>query len=309
MRIWRQIEEVGSAHAMMMLAMMVRILPHPVLVLIAFPVSFFYYMFSRNARVVMKDYCRRISPIVGYRVGVWRIFLSFSITLIEKCESWIGKIDCRRLKTVGDIDLMNSYLKKGQGVLLIVSHIGSSEELRALSDQLNREYLGSQVPVLSLVDFSITDRFNHMLKKLNADSMMDILSIRDISVDSIERIQGVLDRGGIVVIAGDRSSDRNVVVDFLGAPACFPFGAFYLPLLLGVPSFFATCVRTKDIEFTKRYTVHIRTNMLDYEGIGRSQREAVVRSSCQRYVEFIESILKKNPCQWFNFYDFWAVAR
>ncbi len=303
---WQQETSVGSSLALTVMLALIRVLPHIVLVLIAVPVSFFYYIAAGKARKAMREYLDRIELITGRRFNTWKSFLAFSITLIEKCEGWAGKITCRnlRFKTAG-VAKFNDTLKTGQGVFLITSHLGSAEELRALAAELSVNELGKQIPVLSLVDFEVTDKFNDMLKKLNPDSMLNLLSVRTISLSSIEQIQTVLDSGGIVIIAGDRSGDKNIDAEFLGSAAAFPFGAFYLPAMLGVPSFFGICVRSSDISFAGSYEVYVEENSTRLEKDSKTARGVFAEQSCRSYVSFLEKYVLQYPYQWYNFYDFW----
>lgn len=91
---WQQETSVGSSLALTVMLALIRVLPHIVLVLIAVPVSFFYFIAAGKARKAMREYLDRIELITGRRFNTWKSFLAFSITLIEKCEGWAGKITC-----------------------------------------------------------------------------------------------------------------------------------------------------------------------------------------------------------------------
>lgn len=307
MKKWQQTGDIGNNIGFSIMLFLIKILPHALLILIAFPVSAIYFFVAGTARKAIRKYLDKVEPLAGKKLSVWKSFVAFSITLIEKCEGWVGKVNYSHLHFRDDsVDELNNTLKSGKGVFLIVSHIGSAEEMRALSEELSKNKLGMKIPVLSLVDFEVTDKFNSMLKKLNPDSMLNLLSVRDLSIDGIERIQTTLDDGGIVIIAGDRSGDRNIEVDFLGEPAQFPFGAFYLPLLFESPSFFCVCVRTRDMSLKKSYEIYVELNMNGFEKPGKSARKAFAESSCKKYAVFLEKLVQKYPYQWYNFYDFWS---
>ena len=307
MRVWQQMEEVGGALGVRTLSLFVRVLPHPILVMIAAPVSFYYYLKVGPARSAIKLYARHVKKATGRKISAWKCFFAFSITLAEKYESWLGKINASRLDIQGDVDAMHSLLKRGKGVFLIVSHIGNSEELRALSDELSVMGLDRKVPVLSVMDVDVAGRFNNALKGLNESSSYNILNAREISMESIEEIENVIEAGGIVVIAGDRSADRNIMAPFLGEAAPFPLGTFLLPALLSAPSFFGVCLRKRDISFRKDYTVYIKASRESWEGMTRKERKSHAEKACLDYASFLEAVVARHPYQWFNFYDFWRA--
>ena len=307
MKKWQRTGDLGSAFWFSVMLSLVRILPHAVLVLIAFPVSAVYFVIASGARKATRKYLDKVASFTGRKLSVWKSFLAFSITLIEKCEGWAGKLDYSHLHFHADsVDEFNDALKSGQGVFLIVSHLGSSEEMRALSGELAKNKLDMKIPVLSIVDFDVTGKFNAMLKKLNPDSMLNLFSIRNMGPEGIGIIQETLDRGGIVIIAGDRSGDRNIETDFLGESAPFPFGAFYLPSLFGVPSYFGICVRSRDISFKKSYEIYVERNRNKPEGQTKSARKLFAGASCSDYAVFLEKHTLEYPYQWYNFYDFWS---
>lgn len=306
MKKWQRVEAVGGDFALALMFRLVKILPHALSVAIAVPVSVVYFITARKARKAIRGYLDKAEKATGRKLSTWKSFLAFSITLIEKIEGWAGKMNYSHLhsKTSG-VEKFNATLKSGKGVILITAHLGSAEELRALSTDFSEIELGRKAPILSVVDFDGTAKFNSMLKKLNPDSMQNLLSINSMTIADIEKIQETLADNGIVVIAGDRSGSRNIDAEFLGEPAPFPFGAFYLPALLAAPSFFGVCVRSADISFKKSYEIYVEENRATPAQGNKAGRRMFAEASCKNFAAFLEKNTLKHPYQWYNFYDFW----
>lgn len=305
MKRW-QTEEVGGAWVFVLMSFLFRILPHFLLVLIAYPVSLFYFLFGAKARQGLKSYHEHIQSITGRKLNPYLHFLSFSITLVEKAESWIGKIGYRHLNfTDDDVDLFNESLIKGQGVIALVSHVGSSELLRALSAELAKERVGHQIPITCIVEFEVTDKFNSMINKLNKDSTLNLMSTRSLDIGSIERLQKTVSDGGIIIIAADRPSARNLELEFLGSKAEFPYGAFYLASLIDAPTFFVHLVRRRDFGIRRCYDVFVRKNSTAIAGDGRKDRRLYAERTAQGFVENLEENCLRHPYQWYNFFEFW----
>ncbi len=305
MKRW-QTEEVGGAWVFILMGILFRILPHFLLVLIAYPVSLVYFILGKKARLGLRSYHENIRKLTGKRMSPYLHFLSFSITIVEKAESWIGKIRYEHLHFNGDdVDVFNRMLIEGQGVIALVSHVGSSELLRALSSSLAKERVGHQIPITCIVDFEVTDRFNSMINRLNRDSKLNLMSTRNMDLGSIERLQKTISDGGIVIIAADRPSERNLRLEFLSQVAEFPYGAFFLASAIDAPSFFVHLVRRKDFGIRRCYDVFVERNGNVPSGEGRSQRREFAERSARSYVSNLEKNCLRHPYQWYNFFEFW----
>jgi predicted LPLAT superfamily acyltransferase len=108
-----------------------------------------------------------------------------------------------------------------------------------------------------------------------------------------------LANGEIVSIPGDRiyGSPRFLECDFLGSKARFPLGPYAMALQRGVPT--VTIFVMKESAY--RYTAYIR-RIEATEGKTRQERAA---SLAQHFAHELETILRKYPEQWFNYYEFW----
>ncbi len=68
----------------------IRILPGIVVRIFAIPVGFFFWLISGSERKAIAGYLKRVRP--DRKPYTLPLFLAFSITIIEKVESWAGKI-------------------------------------------------------------------------------------------------------------------------------------------------------------------------------------------------------------------------
>lgn len=307
MRNWQKVDEIGTVFAFKLMAFLLRVCPHWLLVCIAYPISFFYWIGSKKSRKAVSNYSKHLSTFCGKKVNSWKVFLSFSITLIEKGESWAGKVKYKYFHfNDDDLKEYQNNLLSGKGAIVFVSHLGSSELLRAVSEEMINQQLKNEIPVLSIVDFYGTDKFNNMIKQINPNSMMNVMSIRNMDIGSIEIMENVLEKGGLVIIAGDRSGAKNIKHDFLGEIADFPEGPFLIASLLNVPGYFISCLRTKDFSFRRSYEIFCRKICDEGEIIGRNKRRLAMGETLNKYVSYLENLTLKFPYQWYNFYNFWS---
>jgi predicted LPLAT superfamily acyltransferase len=107
-----------------------------------------------------------------------------------------------------------------------------------------------------------------------------------------------------VVIAGDRTPvgghGRVSRVPFFGRPAPLPQGPWVLAALLGCPVRLLFCLRT-----TAGWEVAIE-DFAERVVLPRGDRQAMVEGYATRYAGRLEAWARRDPLQWYNFFDFWA---
>ena len=312
----QQSEQAAGYWQLKLLLVLFRIFPVFILRLMAFPVGFFYFLFSKRGRIESRCFLKKVAPFIDDAklaekcrcwLGSLRHIISFSLSLIEKIQSWSGKFQFKDLNFKNDdIGKLIRELEEGKGAFLIFSHLGNSELLRGL---LNFDQTGvsRKIHVTSIIDVNITAYFIRMLKELNLQSSMDIISADEISPQTAVLLEERLSSGGLVAIAGDRTSaagSKNIILPFFGKGAPFPSGAFYLASLMKYPVYFVFGLRQKDLSLIPKYDMHVHKSSISFNC---SRKERQERSSllAASFAAYLEEYCKKQPFQWYNFYDFW----
>nr|AGS53043.1 FIG143263: glycosyl transferase / Lysophospholipid acyltransferase [uncultured bacterium contig00031] len=303
-----------------------------ILRILAFPVGFFYFVFSKKGRTESMRFLKKVAPFIDdpetskkcrSRTGPMRHIISFAITLVEKLQSWGGKFNFNNIHFKDDhIGELIKDMESGKGVFLVCSHLGNIELLRAIHD-LSPTAVSRSVSVTSIMDMEVSANFNSMLKELNPKSAMDIISAKTIGPDTAIVLEEKLSAGGLVIIAGDRTSataldsvpdgraGKKTMIPFLGEEAPFPLGAFYLICLMKAPVYFVFALRRRDLSLKSEYDVHVHkgTTGLDstQEGCTATRKERLLASSdlARLFVNSLENYCKKYPFQWYNFFNFW----
>ncbi|MDR2864450.1 MAG: hypothetical protein LBV68_02440 [Spirochaetaceae bacterium] len=308
---WASQKEIsqGYAHFKLML-FIVKHLPVLCMKLCAFPVSFFYFIFAKKARRESQRFLNKIKITLPLKkkLSSYKHFLSFSLSLVDKLVAWSSKIVISDLIFCGDDSAsLIERLENNQGALVICSHLGNVEVLRARSS-IGKTNVSHHFPVVSIVDFSVTENFNRLLKELNPSSMLHLINAYEINPGTITELEETLLQGGLVVIAGDRVSaetgTRTFEFPFLGQNAQWSEGPFYLASLLKVPVYFVFALRKKDISLHSKYTMHTHKSTIEFSGERRKRKEQV-QELARSFVKILEYYTKEHPYQWYNFYDFW----
>ncbi|MDR1505812.1 MAG: hypothetical protein LBI67_01780 [Treponema sp.] len=289
-----------------------------VLRILAVPVSFFYFLFSKRSRTESKRFLQKVSVFIkdGKTAkkcvscfGPLRVIVSFSLCLLERLESWNGTFPFSAVHFKGDGpgDLVRG-LENGKGAFIICSHLGNTELLRALAS-FNKTGVSRNIRVTSIVDFSVTSRFNRMLWELNPQSRLSVIGADEIGPHTAPLLEERLAGGELVVIAGDRTpaAGDKAPYDFpfLGEHAPFAFGSFYLASLLNYPVYFVFALRHDGGLFKKDYDMYIHKSGVSFD-CPRSERLKRSEKLARLFALTLESHCKKYPFQWYNFHDFWA---
>jgi predicted LPLAT superfamily acyltransferase len=309
-RHWsKQKEETGSWR-MALLFFLFRILPPLALRIFAYPVGFCYFLFSKKGRTESRRFLDRAGQHKNARpLSSLKHIISFALTVVEKIQAWGGRIPFKRIHFQDDdIAAFVKGLEQGKGAVLLCSHLGNMELLRALADY-HRTGVSREIPVTSVVDFDVTPAFNRMLEKLNSRATMKIISVNALGPDTIIALKTETENGGLVVIAGDRTSANtlaNWCLPFLGKDALFPRGPFLLAALQEVPVYAVFALRRSDLAPLPDYDMHVHKFSDETPNISRQERKAITETWARQFVTLLEGYCLQHPYQWYNFFDFWA---
>ena len=163
-------------------------------------------------------------------------------------------------------------------------------------------------PFTSLFDFCvrvdrarINKRTVEALIKAGADRIQ-LIQVADLDAALMMELNARIEAGEWLAIAADRvpvRGEKTVEVDFLGAKAQLPQGAWLLAGLLKTQVHTLFCIQHQG-----RYHLKLRRflNSTDWK---RGERQAAVAAAAQAYADRLAEECAAAPLQWFNFYDFW----
>jgi len=194
--------------------------------------------------------------------------------------------------------MLGRVLGKGRGCLLLGSHLGSFEVVRAVGS------VREQTEIKMLMDEENAPLMRALFREVNPEAAEHVLQAG--GLDTMLRVQECLDRGGIVGIMGDRltSHDQAVCCEFLGAKALFPTGTMRLAHAVRAPvvMFFGLYLGRN------RYQVHLEL-LSERIQLSKERRDDDLRYWIQRYADRLADHTRQAADNWFNFYDFWNVSQ
>ena len=289
--------------------------------ILAFPIGFFYWIFSKKARgfskkfgQIWREFVKSVveSAVVERsrnteKFSTLRHIVSFALNLVENLEAWAGKFSFSNVRwREDDVRELARDIDSGRGTLILISHLGNAQMLKALASA-GESGTERKMSITTISDANVSAGFNALLKKVNGDSAFHLVSSDEIGPDTVIMLQERLEKGEVVVVAGDRvgaHSDRVLEIDFLGRRAEFPYGVFVLVSLLDVPTYFVNGIRIGEFSLRTEYEMFVRKNRVEFSG-GRKIRNEKIRQTAENYARNLENLCSRHPYQWYNFYDFW----
>ncbi len=307
-------EVISSNKPLLLIFSLMQKLPAYLIFVLIYPISFFFYIFSRRGRLESKNYQKQMKKFTGgkipLKISPFKQILSFALCIMEKMEGWLGNYHYKDLVTHDDdLKFLQNQLELGNGALLIGSHLGNIELLRSLSS-FGENGISRKISVTAIMELKSTEQFNRTLKEVNPNVDFQVIDPEKIGVNTIVELQEQIEHGGLVVITGDRTSararSRIIREKFLGKDADFPYGVFVLALLLKAPTYYVFGLRTKTASLRPKYHIFVEKSKVDFES-PRSKRDEKIHALCKEFVVKLEKYCVQFPYQWYNFYNFWKL--
>lgn len=292
--------ERGTFWLMWLMLLGLRVLSRPVMLPFIEATSFYLFISSRRTREASLDYLRHVAAAVpesGLQPtwsNAYRHCRAFGKAIIDKIDTWSGRL------TVADVTFENyaemAHVARGnRGVMVLGSHLGNLEVLRALGT------LSNHVKLNVLVHTAHADRFNRILRLAGATDV-ELVQVTQLDPVTALELRQRIDRGEWVVIAGDRipvHGGRTTDVTILGDTAALPIGPYVMASLFECPVYLMFVLRrgARNCAYFEPFAERVTWS--------RATRDAVIGAYAQQYAARLEHYLRIEPLQWFNFYKFW----
>jgi predicted LPLAT superfamily acyltransferase len=289
---WTQRRERGSAALVQLMIWLTLGLGWRVGQALLYPITGYFFLFSRGAHSASSQFLARVFGRPATRREIFRHLFTFSCVLLDRLFLLSDRLQHFHIEMTG-LDTVTSALGQSRGCILLGSHLGSFEVLRACA----RQY---PVPVNILMYRANNGAYSRLMERLDptlADAVIEIGT-----PDAMLRVRESLDRGEMVGILADRApaGQKMLAVPFLGEPAPLPTGPLSLCAALGAPVVMFYGIRTG----ARQYEIHFGL-FADRIVLQRSRRTEDMADWIIRYARRLETYCRIYPFNWFNFYDFW----
>jgi predicted LPLAT superfamily acyltransferase len=291
---WKQ-REGGGRFAIWLIRCIALRLGRGVARLLLYPITSYFFLRRADERAASRSYLARVlnRPITNY--DVFRHIHMFAATLLDRLF-FLAHGERDFVVEVEGLEALDRCLARGTGALLIGSHQGSFEALRAVGGRR------PDVPLRVVLDKQKTPALTAVLEALAPDVGAAVIDAsRGGASVALAMAEGT-SNGGMVALLADRGhrNEATCWVPFLGKPAPFPAGPWHLAAVLKTPVVLCMGIYLGG----NRYRL-IFEPFSDGIDIPRAERAAALDGLVARYAARVEHYARLYPFNWFNFYDFW----
>ena len=256
-------------------------------------VTLYYWFFSPSTSRHILALYRNIlnfNRVKAYS-GLYRNYYNLGQSLIDKVAIMSGAGKDFTFEFEGE-EHLRQMIGSGKGGLLLSGHLGNWEAAGHLLQRLNTTihivmYEGEDAQIKKYMD-SVTGR-----------KTFNIIAVKN-DLSHIYKITEALGRNEVVCMHADRFLPGNKTIEttFFGKPARFPEGPFLLALKLKAPVAIVYAFK----EGSRHY--HLYSSPVKYYD---SHSGDTMRDIVAEYAKSMESMTRKYPEQWFNYYNFWEA--
>ncbi|AXK73058.1 acyltransferase [Lysobacter sp. TY2-98] len=220
---------------------------------------------------------------------------TFASTILDRVFLLSGELDRFDIRTTG-LDELHEPLDRGQGVLLVGSHLGSFDAMRVLGTRR------PQTKIRVVLDKKHNVAMQTLLDALNPELAANIIDGGMDGPSVLLAIKEATDEGALVALLVDRAQPGAPTLDvpFMGGTASFPTGPWMIAAMLKLP----VCTAFGLYRGGNRYDLDF-TMFSDRLVADRHNRAAVIADCVRRYAGILEATARQSPYNWFNFFDFW----
>jgi len=290
---WNSQAERGTPVMLHLICWIAMHLGRPAARLILYPITLYFLLFAPAARRASYDFLQRAQGHPAYWWHVARHIHHFSATILDRVFLLTGKSTCLDIR-VHNQEVLRQQLDANAGCILLGSHIGSFEVLRAMGVCQQR------LRVKIIMQQAHNEKITGILHTLNPDIAETVIQYG--STDVLLQVHEFLQQGYLVGMLGDRAIDSSKTArcEILGTEATLPTGPLLAASVLQAPVILFFGI----YQGGNRYDIFFEdfANRITLE---RRQREHELQYWMQKYADRLTHHARMHPYNWFNFYDFW----
>lgn len=289
---WRRRPERGSRRLIGLMAAISLHLGRPCGRVLLRAVGAYYFLFAPRAARHMRAYLRRALGREPRARDRMRLIMSFASTIHDRLY-WLSGGERLFDVTVEGEDMIRAVVAAG-GAFLMGAHMGSFEVLRVVG----RRKSGFEVAMAMYEDNA--RKLNAIMAAAAIEDPPEIIAVG--RVDSMLRIRERLEQGMLVGVLADRlfGQEPAVTVSFLGATARLPSSPMRVAAMLRRRVVFMLGLYRGG----NRYHV-VFEPLADFTATPAGERAAAIEAAVVRYAALLERHCRRDPYNWFNFFDFW----
>lgn len=290
---WARLPERGNPLALRLICWIALHVGRSAGRVLLYPITLYFLATATAARRSSRRYLRRaLGREPGWR-DLFRHIHCFAATILDRVYFLTGRLEQFEIEIFGGQRILDQATS-GRGCILLGSHLGSFDALRALGVSLR------QLPIKILMNTTHNRAMTQLLDALNPTLAQTIIPIG--TPDTLLKVQESLEQGDLIGALGDRVArgEKAVPCRFLGQETALPIGPILLAALMNCPVILCFGLYRGG----NRYDIHFEP-LAEHIVLDRRQRREQLGVWVQRYADRLAHYARLAPYNWFNFYDYW----
>jgi len=275
-----EIKQRGTAFGYKIVLWIYRLVGYKFVSFILNFVALYYVLFTPLVKKSMQSYYNH-QGIKLTSLTYFKHIKMFSLSIFDR---FVSRINPEKLKF--DIHNLDAIKTLDEGGIVLLSHVGSwATAANCLEDGILSMHI--------VMRESTQETINKVEKSNNRynEKSVKIIDLNKGNIAANIQIANALMNKEVIAMMADRVQDKTQVVEveLLGATVNINKTPFDIAKRLKKPML-AMFVLSKG---EKEYDLHFEAISLES-----------IKNMAQKYANILEDILKKNPLQWYNFFDF-----
>ncbi|MCW8929336.1 MAG: lipid A biosynthesis acyltransferase [Gammaproteobacteria bacterium] len=293
---WKKTQDRGSPWLIDLIIWIILNLGRTIGRLFLFPIVL-YFMLTSSTLKYSKRYLKRNFQTANKKtpgiIAIYKHYYSFANMLLDRVFFLTGNTKKFDIKLHNE-HLITDLVNQGKGAVLLGSHLGNFDALRALANKAHN------IKIRALMYNNDQQNINKAFEKLNPQLKHDVIHIG--TPDAMIQVQEDIENGYIIGMLADRveQDNRTTSCHFLGKEVSFPTGPLIVSYLLKAPVILCFALH----QGGNQYDVYFH-KLRDKIDLPRDSRDLKLQELMQEYTDILEQHAIKAPYNWYNFYDFW----
>ena len=282
----KQTKQRGSGWSIQLAMNLYRFFGYKVVYYAMYPTAFFYFLVASNVKDALRDYYKTIGLPFNNKIYYEHLRI-FAICLVDR---FISKVDPQDYHfSYDDIEIPKKILSSGS--ILIYSHFGgwaASSSGIHVSNKVNIVMQETMIEGIKKIE-----------KAMNLESRLNIIDVNKGSIHVSVEIANALMNEEVVAIMADRASNKKAEIEipFFNRKAFFNKNPFQVAYKVNKPILAYFIVLTG----LQSYKVEYLTIKMNKD----KKEDEAVEEALLSYIKKFEEVIRENPNQWFNLYNFW----
>lgn len=291
---WLSKRERGTVAAIRLATLWATLLGRRLSRPIVYLIAAYYSLFDPPTKRLSRDWLTRIHGEAPQFGAVFRHILTFVQVTLDRIYFITGRVKSFEITRSGQGHLAKQ-VASGKGAILLGAHLGSFEAMRASS-------YNEHLPLSIVGTWENARMINALLSSLDPEMSAQVVHAGKDPVSLALTLRERIETGGMLAMMADRvgPNEKTVEVDFLGDKASFATGPFLLASVLKCPVYLVFGLYAEP----NRYELFCEP-FSERIVLPRGNRQAGLEEAIARYSARLESYARREPNNWFNFFDFW----